>query len=132
MNPQQHEFYTVYDYKAISKVSDNNHIEYDDNYYSVVYKQCRKPAILKATHTEIRIYDSYNRLLCKHMRSYRDFPRYITEDSHMRTEHLYYKEVHSKDDSSERMKSMPFADFLKTWWCCHYPTSIIPCEGVFG
>ena len=102
MKPLPHEIFTVCDYKAISKVPDNYHIEYDGHYYSVVYTQCGKPAILKATHTEIRICDSYNRLLCKHKRSYRDFPRYITEDSHMRPEHLYYKEVNSKDGAYYR------------------------------
>lgn len=102
MKPLPHEIFTVCDYKAISKVPDNYHIEYDGHYYSVVYTQCGKPAILKATHTEIWICDSYNRLLCKHKRSYRDFPRYITEDSHMRPEHLYYKEVNSKDGAYYR------------------------------
>ena len=33
--------------------------------------------------SEIRICDENNRLLCKHVRSYKDFPRYITDDSHM-------------------------------------------------
>jgi hypothetical protein len=45
----------------------------------------------------VRICDSYNRLICKHRRAYREFPRYITEDSHMPPEHLYYKEVNAKD-----------------------------------
>ena len=42
---------------------------------------------------QIRICDEYNRLICRHPRSYRDFPLYITDDNHMPPEHLYYKEV---------------------------------------
>ena len=102
MKPLPGGAFTVCDYKPVNRIPDNYHIEYDGHYYSVVYTQCGKPAILKATHTEIRICDSYNRLLCKHKRSYRDFPRYITEDSHMRPEHLYYKEVNSKDGAYYR------------------------------
>ena len=89
--------YTVCDYKAVPHVPDNYHIEYDGHYYSVLYSYCGKPAILKATPSEIRICDRYNRLICSHRRSYKEFPLYITEDNHMRPEHLYYKEVNQKD-----------------------------------
>ena len=34
--------------------------------YSVLYTYKGKPAILKATMTEIRICDEYNRLICRH------------------------------------------------------------------
>ena len=85
--------YTVCDYKSILRVPDNYHIEYDGHYYSVLYSYCGKPAIIKATPSEVRICDQYNRLICSHQRSYRDLPRYITKDEHMRPEHLYYKEV---------------------------------------
>lgn len=94
--------FTVCDYKAVSRVPDNYHIEYDNHYYSVAYTQCGKPAILKATRTEIRICDQYNRLIATHKRSYHDWPKYITEDSHMRPEHLYYKEVNEKDGAYYR------------------------------
>ena len=94
--------FTVCDYKAVNKVPDNYHIEYDGHYYSVVYTHCGKPAILKATSSEIRICDQYNRLICTHKRSYKEFPLYITEDSHMRPEHLYYKEVNAKDGAYYR------------------------------
>lgn len=85
--------YTVCDYKSVLRVPDNYHIEYDGHYYSVLYTYCGKPAIIKATPSEVRICDQYNRLICSHQRSYRDLPRYITRDEHMRPEHLYYKEV---------------------------------------
>ena len=94
--------FTVCDYKSVYKVPDNYHIEYDGHYYSVVYSYCGKPAILKATSTEIRICDQYNRLICKHKRAYTDFPLYITENDHMRPEHLYYKEVNAKDGAYYR------------------------------
>ena len=102
MKPLPGGTYTVCDYKAVNRIPDNYHIEYDGHYYSVVYTHSGKPAILKATSTEIRICDQYNRLICKHKRSYKDFPLYITEDSHMRPEHLYYKEVNAKDGAYYR------------------------------
>ncbi|MBP3880663.1 MAG: transposase, partial [Lachnospiraceae bacterium] len=102
MKPLPGGAYTVCDYKAVNKVPDNYHIEYDGHYYSVVYTYCGKPAILKATSSEIRICDQYNRLICKHKRSYKEFPLYITEDDHMRPEHLYYKEVNAKDGAYYR------------------------------
>lgn len=80
MNKLPGESYTLCDYKYFLKVPDNYHLEYDACYYSVLYTQLGKPAILKATMTEIRICDEYNRLICKHPRSYRDFPLYVTED----------------------------------------------------
>ncbi len=58
--------------------------------------------MLKATAKEIRICDRYNRLICSHVRAYKEFPRYITEDSHMKPEHRYYKEVNAKDGSYYR------------------------------
>lgn len=94
--------FTVCDYKSVTKVPDNYHIEYDGHYYSVLYSHCGKPAIVKATPSEIKICDQYNRLICKHKRSYKDFPLYITDDSHMRPEHLYYKEVNEKDGNYYR------------------------------
>lgn len=94
--------YMVCDYKSVNKVPDNYHIEYDGHYYSVFYTYCGKPAILKATPSEICICDQYNRQICKHLRSYSDFPKYITDDSHMRPEHLYYKELNQKDGAYYR------------------------------
>ena len=89
--------YSTCDYKYILKVPDNYHLEYDDHYYSVLYTYRGQPAILKATPTEILICDRNNRFICKHKRSYKDFPKYITDDSHMKPEHLFYKEVNARD-----------------------------------
>ena len=94
--------YTVCDYKAFLKVPDNYHLEYDGHYYSVLYTYRGQPAMIKATPKEIRICDQYNRLICSHARSYREFPRYITEDAHMKPEHRYYKEVNARDGSYYR------------------------------
>lgn len=102
MNPLPGGDYTVCDYKPFLKVPDNYHLEYDGHYYSVLYTYKGQPAILKATPKEIRICDRYNRLICKHVRAYKEFPRYITEDSHMKPEHLYYKEVNAKDGAYYR------------------------------
>ncbi len=94
--------YTVCDYKTVTRIPDNYHVEYDNHYYSVVYTRCGKPAIIKATSSEIKICDQYNRLICKHQRAYKEFPKYITDDNHMRPEHLYYKEVNQKDGAYYR------------------------------
>ena len=100
MNQLPGESYTLCDYKYFLKVPDNYHLEYDAHYYSVLYTYKGKSAILKATMTEIRICDEYNRLICRHPRSYRDFPLYITDDNHMPPEHLYYKEVNAREFDS--------------------------------
>ena len=73
-----------------------------------------KPAILKATMTEIWICDEYNRLICRHPRSYRDFPLYITDDSHMPPEHLYYKEVNAHDGAYYRRWASVYGESMVT------------------
>lgn len=55
----------------------------------VFQNDCGKPAIVKATTSGIRISDQYNQLICRHKQSHKDYPLYVTEDSHMRPEHLY-------------------------------------------
>ena len=102
MKPLPGGTFMVCDYKSVLRIPDNYHIEYDGHYYSVLYSYCGKPAILKATPSEIKICDRYNRLICRHRRSYKDFPLYITDESHMRPEHLYYKEVNAKDGAYYR------------------------------
>ena len=74
MKPLPGDRFTVCDYKYVLSVPDNYHIEYDNHYYSVFYSYYGKPAILKATATEIRICDQYNKLICKHRRAYAPFP----------------------------------------------------------
>ena len=112
MKPLPGGSYTVCDYKTVQSVPDNYHIEYDDHYYSVFYSYCGKPAILKATPSQIRICDRYNRLICTHKRSYVEFPKYVTEDSHMKPEHLYYKEVNAKDGSYYRRWASVFGESM--------------------
>ncbi len=94
--------YAICEYKPFNKVPDNYHLDFDNHYYSVLYTYKGKPAILKATQSEIRICDQYNRLICRHKRAYREFPKYITEDEHMPPEHLYYKEVNAKNGAYYR------------------------------
>ena len=106
--------YTLCDYKYFLKVPDNYHLEYDAHYYSVLYTYLGKPAILKATMTEIRICDEYNRLICKHPRSYRDFPLYVTDSSHMPQEHRYYKEVNAHDGAYYRRWASVYGDSMVT------------------
>lgn len=114
MNQLPGESYTLCDYKYFLKVPDNYHLEYDAHYYSVLYTYKGKSAILKATMTEIRICDEYNRLICRHPRSYRDFPLYITDDSHMPPEHLYYKEVNAHDGAYYRRWASVYGESMVT------------------
>lgn len=99
---------------STAKVPLDYHIEYDAHYYSVLYTYKGKPAILKATMTEIRICDEYNRLICRHPRSYRDFPLYITDDNHMPPEHLYYKEVNAHDGAYYRRWASVYGESMVT------------------
>lgn len=112
MKPLPGGCYTVCDYKPVSRIPDNYHIEYDGHYYSVLYTYCGKPAILKATPSEIRICDKYNRLICRHKRTYMEFPKYITDDSHMKPEHLYYKDVNAKDGAYYRRWASVFGESM--------------------
>ena len=73
-----------------------------------------KPAILKATMTEIRICDEYNRLICKHPRSYKEFPLYITDDKHMPSEHLYYKGINAHDGAYYRRWASVYGESMVT------------------
>ena len=102
MHPLPDGIFSLCDSKYVLRIPDNYHLEYDGHYYSVLYTYHGQPAILKATMTEIRICDKDNRLICKHPRSYRDFPRYITDDSHMPADHLYYKNVNAHDGAYYR------------------------------
>ena len=71
MRPLPGRNFTVCDYRFFPRVPDNYHLEYDGHYYSVLYTRHGRPAMLKATMSEIRICNENNRLLCKHPRSYR-------------------------------------------------------------
>lgn len=111
MKPLPGENYTTCDYKYFLRIPDNYHLEYDNHYYSVLYTHHGQPAIVKATLTEIRICDRNNRLICKHTRSYKDYPLYITEDDHMKPEHLYYKELNARDGAYYRRWASVYGDF---------------------
>lgn len=102
MKPQLGDRYTPCDYKYVLKIPDNYHIEYDGHYYSVLYAYCGHPAIIKATLSEIRICDRNNRLLYTHRRYYTDFPKYITDNNHMKPSYLYYKDGNRKDGTYYR------------------------------
>jgi transposase len=112
MKPLPGESYTTCDYKYFLKIPDNYHLEYDGHYYSVLYTYHGQPAILKATLSEIRICDRNNRLICKHQRSYKGFPLYITDDSHMKPEHLYYKETNARDGAYYRRWASVFGPYM--------------------
>ncbi|MDO4650622.1 MAG: transposase [Eubacteriales bacterium] len=96
------ESFSLCDYKYFSRVPNNYHLLYDDHYYSVLYTYYDQPAILKATFAEVHICDRNNKLICKHHRSYKDFPKYITKEEHMPPNHKYYRDVNSKDGAYYR------------------------------
>ena len=64
--------------------------------------------------TEIRICDENNKLLCTHPRSYKEFPLYITDDSHMPPEHQYYKELNAHDGAYYRRWASVYGELMVT------------------
>lgn len=124
------------DYKVVSSIPDNYHIEYDGHYYSVSYTLHGKPAILKASFHEIVICDEYNRLLCRHKRAYADFPKYITVDEHMPKEHLFYKTVNTRDGDYFRSWAKKFGPAMATFIdlvlrsADHEPQAFNSCMGI--
>ncbi len=114
MHPLPGGSFVICDYKSFSRVPDNYHLEYDGHYYSVLYTYLGKPAILKATLSEIRICDADNKLIRVHMRSYRDFPRYITEDEDMPAEHRYYKGQNVHDGAYYRRWASVYGEAMIT------------------
>ena len=114
MKPLADRHFTVCDYRYFLRVPDNYHLEYDGHYYSVPYTCHGKPVLLKATMSEIKICDENNRLICSHSRSYKDFPRYITDDSHMPASHRYYKELNAHDGAYYRRWASVYGDPMVT------------------
>lgn len=101
-------------YKYVEHLADNYHIKFDGHYYSAPYRYVGKPMILKASGSEIQICDNANRLVCKHARSYREFPRYITEDSHMPPQHRYYKELGVRNGTYYRSWAGHYGKYMLT------------------
>ena len=114
MKPLPHGHFTTCDYRYFLRVPDNYHLEYDGHYYSVSYTRHGKPAMFKATMSEIRICDKNNKLLTMHPRSYKDFPRYITKEEHIPPEHLYYKELNAHDGAYYRRWASSYGHAMST------------------
>ncbi len=106
--------FNICDYRFYSKVPENYHLEYDGHYYSVPHERHGEPAILKATISEIRVCDQNNKLICRHLRSYKEFPRYITDETHMPAEHLYSKELNAHDGAYYRRWASTFGKSMET------------------
>ena len=105
--------YTLCGYKYFLHVPNNYHLEYDGHYYSVPYRYLKEPAVLKATISEVRICDKNNTLICRHTRSYKTFPLYITEENHMPANHQYYKELNSKDGAYYRRWASVYGEYME-------------------
>ena len=97
MKPLPQSRFSSVDYKYVSKVPSNYHVEYDGHYYSIPFEYADKPVMIKASFTEVKIVDENNSLIYKHSRSYKKFPKYVTEDSHMPSAHLYWKEINESN-----------------------------------
>lgn len=110
MRPVPGGSFVTCDYRYFLRVPDNYHLEYDGHYYSILYTYHGYPAMLKATMSDIRICDENNRLICTHPRSYKDFPRYITDNAHMPPEHRYYKELNAHDGAYYRRWATVYGD----------------------
>ncbi len=93
MKPLPKTSFSLFDYRFISKVPNNYHVDYDGHYYSIPFSYAGKSVIVKASFSEIRITDENNRLIHSHFRSYKPFPKYITVDEHMPSNHQYWKQV---------------------------------------
>lgn len=102
MKPLPGRPFAICEYRSVAHIPDNYHVEFDDHYYSVPYRMLGKPCIVKATASEIRICDLYNRLICRHARSYEAYPRYITDDDHMPPNHRYETEVKKRTGADYR------------------------------
>ena len=113
MKPLPGANYTLCDYKYFLHVPNNYHLEYDGHYYSVPYRYLKEPAVLKATISEVRICDKNNKLICRHARSYKTFPLYITEENHMPANHQYYKELNSKDGAYYRRWASVYGEYME-------------------
>lgn len=112
MRPLEGSSFTPCEYKYFVRVPNNYHLPFDGHYYSVPYTCYGQPAILKAGMAEVRICDRNNKLICSHRRSYKEFPKYITKQEHMKPEHQYYKEVNSKDGSYYRRWASNYGPYM--------------------
>lgn len=84
----------------IKNVPNNYHIMYDNHYYSVPYIYYKQEVTVKASYFDILICDSMNRLICKHKRLYKPYPKYSTIEEHMPPKHQYYS-IENRFDSSD-------------------------------
>lgn len=98
--------FTMCEYRYFQRVPDNYHLQLGDNHYSVPHTMLGKPVLLRATRSEVIITDENNRLICRHKRSYRMFPKYITDPSHMPPSHKFYSDVNAHDGSYYRRWAM--------------------------
>lgn len=64
--------------------------------------------MIKVTPLEVMICDEHNRKICSHHRAYSKWPKYMTVDEHMKPQHIYYKEVNSKDGDYYRRRASVF------------------------
>lgn len=89
MKPLPKEAMKSYVY-MVKNVPNNYHIQFDGHYYSVPYTYYKQEVTLKISYFDIIICDSKNKLICKHTRLYKPFPKYSTIEDHMAPSHKYY------------------------------------------
>ncbi len=105
--------FTICDYKYYDHIPNNYHLQYDAHYYSVLYTHGDKPAILKATMSEVVICDVYNRLLSKHARLYGSNPLYSTHPEDMPPHHQFYTELNGHDGSYYRKMASRYGSAME-------------------
>lgn len=106
----------VYKYE-VRKVPSNYHIEFDNHYYSVPYTYYKQDVTLKASLFDIIICDSMNRLICRHQRAFKPFPKYITAEEHMPTNHQYYFRENHYDGNAYKNWAKSYGDNVYTLIC---------------
>ncbi len=99
------------DYHYVTSIPDNYHVKYDEHYYSVSYIHYSKPAIVRASFTEVVVLDGNNREIARHRRIYNAFPLYSTFMEHMPPAHRFYKEVNERDGNDYRSWARKFGNF---------------------
>lgn len=102
MRPLPEKSFTIWDYARFDKVPKTYHLYYDNHRYSVPWQCADKPAVLRASTSEVVITDENNRLLAKHRRIYNEYPKNVTDPAHLHPEHAFYASVNEYDGSKYR------------------------------
>lgn len=116
LKPLPKESMKIYTY-IVRTVPNNYHIEFDGHYYSVPHTYYKQSVTLKVSFFDILVCDSMNRLICRHTRAYKPFPKYITAEEHMPENHQYYFRENRYDASAYKKWAKSYGENLYTLIC---------------